>query len=484
MLKSMTGFGKSYAENESISVDIELKSVNSRFLDTYFRLPNFLSLKEFELKDVIKNKVKRGKINITLQVNFKDPKDSPWGINTEKLNDFLLTVKDIKKQSNINEELRLNHLLSNKDLFSGNKIEISEEDFEFIKEALNKAIEELDIMKTNEGSELAKDLIERTKEIETKVDEINANARDSVKENHSLLKERIKKLIDDANINEERLETELAILADKADITEECVRLKSHLKFFNDSLNTEESNGKRLNFLCQEINREANTIASKTLSSEISHKSIFIKEEIEKIREQIQNIEWIIKLKKGKLIVISAPSGTGKTTIIRQILKSLPEIIFSVSATTRIRREDEVEGKHYYFISEEEFKKKIENNEFVEWGKFYDYYYGTYKSIVEDLINQGKSIILEIDVNGALNLKKIYHDAVLIYIVPPSIEELARRLKNRNTEGKSDLQKRVERATMELSFKDEFDYLVENINLEKALKKTKFLIKNIIKKEI
>lgn len=291
MLKSMTGFGKASAENERISVDIELKSVNSRFLDTFFRLPNFLSLKEFELKDVIKNKIKRGKINITLQVNFKDPKNSPWGINTEKLDDFLLTIKDIKKQSNINEELRLNHLLSNKDLFSGNKIEISEEDFEFIKEALNKSIDELDIMKINEGSELSKDLRKRTKKIETKVDEIKTNARDSVEENHSLFKERIKKLIDDVNINEERLETELAILADKADITEECVRLKSHLKFFNDSLNTEESNGRRLNFLCQEINREANTIASKTLSSEISHKSIFIKEEIEKIREQIQNIE-------------------------------------------------------------------------------------------------------------------------------------------------------------------------------------------------
>ncbi|MCH7972622.1 MAG: YicC family protein [Bacteroidetes bacterium] len=291
MLKSMTGFGKASAENERISVDIELKSVNSRFLDTFFRLPNFLSLREFELKDVIKNKIKRGKINITLQVNFKDPKDSPWGINTEKLDDFLLTIKDIKKQSNINEELRLNHLLSNKDLFSGNKIEISEEDFEFIKEALNKSINELDIMKINEGSELSKDLRKRTKEIETKVDEIKTNSRDSVEENHSLFKERIKKLIDDVNINEERLETELAILADKADITEECVRLKSHLKFFNDSLNTEESNGRRLNFLCQEINREANTIASKTLSSEISHKSIFIKEEIEKIREQIQNIE-------------------------------------------------------------------------------------------------------------------------------------------------------------------------------------------------
>jgi len=291
MLKSMTGFGKSFAENERISVDIELKSVNSRFLDTFFRLPNFLSLREFELKSVIKNGIKRGKISVTLQVNFKDRKDSPWGINTEKLNDFLLTIEDIKKQSNIDENLKLNHILLNKDLFSGNKIEISEEDFEFIKETLNKAIDELNIMKTNEGSELAKDLRKRTEEIETKVDEIKDNARETVEEYHLLLKERIKNLIDDVNINEERLETELAILADKADITEECVRLKSHLKFFNDCLNGEESNGRKLNFLCQEINREANTIASKTFSSEISHKSIFIKEEIEKIREQIQNIE-------------------------------------------------------------------------------------------------------------------------------------------------------------------------------------------------
>ena len=291
MLKSMTGFGKSSAENENISVDFELKSVNSRFLDIFFRLPNFLSIKEFELKDVIKKRINRGKISVSLQVNFKNPKDSPWGINTDKLNDFLLTVKEIKEQSNIDEKLKLNDLLLNKDLFTGNKIEISSKDFEFIKGTLNKAIDELNVMKTNEGSELADDLQKRTKEIEFKVEEINKHARDSVVEYHSLLKERIKNLIDDVNINEDRLETELAILADKSDITEECVRLKSHLKFFNDCLNGEESNGRRLNFLCQEINREANTIASKTLSSEISHKSIFIKEEIEKIREQIQNIE-------------------------------------------------------------------------------------------------------------------------------------------------------------------------------------------------
>ena len=291
MIKSMTGFGKASAENENISVDFELKSVNSRFLDSFFRLPNFLSTKEFDLKDVIKKRINRGKINVTLQINFKNPTASPWGINTEKLNEFLQTIKEIKKYSNIDEDLKLEHLLSNKELYAGNKIEISEKDFEIIKATLNKAIDELIVMKQNEGSELAEDLKKRTTEIDIKVDEIKEHAKDSVVEYHTLLKERVKNLLEDVNINEERLETELAVLADKADITEECVRLKSHLKFFNDCLNGNESNGRRLNFLCQEINREANTIASKTLSSEISHKAIFIKEEIEKIREQIQNIE-------------------------------------------------------------------------------------------------------------------------------------------------------------------------------------------------
>jgi len=188
-------------------------------------------------------------------------------------------------------------------------------------------------------------------------------------------------------------------------------------------------------------------------------------------------------LVKGKLIAISAPSGTGKTTIIKKVLLSFPEIAFSVSATTRAKRENEKEGKHYYFISEKEFKEKIENNEFIEWEKFYDYYYGTFKSEIENAVNNGKSIILEIDVNGALNLKKMYPDAFLIYIVPPSVEELVRRLKNRNTEDKLDLEKRISRSTMELSLKDKFDYLIENNNLNTATDKIKVLIKQIIKKE-
>ncbi len=186
--------------------------------------------------------------------------------------------------------------------------------------------------------------------------------------------------------------------------------------------------------------------------------------------------------KKGKIIAISAPSGTGKTTIVRRVLKDIPGLVFSVSATTRKPRENEKDGVHYFFISEDEFKGKIEKNEFIEWEKFYDYYYGTFKSEVENAVNSEKSIILEVDVKGALSLKGIYPESVLIYIVPPSFDELVNRLKNRNTESEEDLQKRIDRAKMELGLKDKFDFAIENEDLETAVSETENLVKKIISK--
>ena len=188
----------------------------------------------------------------------------------------------------------------------------------------------------------------------------------------------------------------------------------------------------------------------------------------------------ILESKKGSIITISAPSGTGKTTILRRILNNFPEIVFSVSATTRKRRENEVEGVDYFFITEKEFKEKIENNEFVEWELFYDYYYGTFRNFIENYINAGKSVILEVDVHGAVEIKRIYPDSILIYIAPPSLEELLIRLKNRQTENEEDLKKRIERAEMELSHKDKFDYYIVNNDLNIAYKEIKVLIEKII----
>jgi guanylate kinase len=190
-----------------------------------------------------------------------------------------------------------------------------------------------------------------------------------------------------------------------------------------------------------------------------------------------------LEKKKGKIFAISAPSGTGKTSIVKRVLNEIPELIYSVSATTRKRRNNEEDGVDYFFISEEEFLDKIEKNEFVEWEKVYDYYYGTFKSLVDEHIAVGKSIIAEVDVKGALSLKDIYPEAILIFFSPPSFEELVARLQKRKTETSSDLNKRIERAKMELSQKDRFDYLIVNKDLEKAIIETKNLILAIINKE-
>ena len=186
---------------------------------------------------------------------------------------------------------------------------------------------------------------------------------------------------------------------------------------------------------------------------------------------------------KGEVIAVSGPSGAGKSTIVKIILKLYPEIDFSVSATTRPKRENEIDGVEYFFISEDKFKNKINKGKFVEWQKFYDYYYGTVNSFIIDNINSGNSVLLEIDVKGALSIKRIYPESHLIYIMPPSYEVLVSRLRNRQTETEEDFQKRIERAKMELSHKDQFDYIVINENIEKAVEETSVLIKKIINKE-
>jgi guanylate kinase len=184
---------------------------------------------------------------------------------------------------------------------------------------------------------------------------------------------------------------------------------------------------------------------------------------------------------KGKLIVFSAASGAGKTTIVKEILKEFPQIIFSISATTRPKRKNERDGIEYFFLTESEFRKMIENDEFIEWEEFYDYYYGTQKSFINENIDAGKPVLLELDVKGALTIKRLYPYAHLIYISPPSFEELVKRLRQRNTESESDFMKRIDRAKMELSLKDQFEYIIENKDLNTAITEAKSLVKKILK---
>ena len=290
MICSMTGYGKGKAENNSFSVEVEIKSINSRYLDIFLKLPSNLISKDIELRKLIKNKISRGKLSVSIQVK-QNKIENLSIIDKEKLGDLLVLIKNIKKAAKIDEKIKISHFLDNKEMFLSDNFEVPEEEFNVMKDALDAALIELKKMKKDEGKELAKDLHKRIDNIGSKLNFIEIEAEKSVKENFDKFKERIKLLIDDTASYNDRLEMELAVIAERADITEECIRLKSHLKFFLESIDKDDEPGRKLNFLCQEMNRETNTISSKSISTDIVHNTVLIKEEIEKIREQIQNIE-------------------------------------------------------------------------------------------------------------------------------------------------------------------------------------------------
>ena len=171
----------------------------------------------------------------------------------------------------------------------------------------------------------------------------------------------------------------------------------------------------------------------------------------------------------SKLFVISGSSGVGKGTVIKEFLKKHPDFKLSISCTTRGMREGEVHGVNYFFLSKEEFKQFIDNEEFLEWAEFSGNHYGTKKSFVEECLKNGDNLILEIDTKGALNVKRLMPDAVLIFIAPPSVEELEARLRGRHTETEEAIQKRLASIKLEIENSKKFDYTVVNDKVEKAV---------------
>ncbi|MDP1993660.1 MAG: DUF1732 domain-containing protein, partial [Ignavibacteria bacterium] len=247
MILSMTGYGKSVASFNGFSFEVELKSVNNRFLEVSTKLPGSLFAKEFEIKELIRSKIKRGKISLSISVKFGAGQDAL--INEAKLIETAQMLKQIKKSLDIKEEIQLAHFLNFKELFSPDFLEFSDEHFEVLKKCISEAVDNLIEMRKIEGKSLLKDLLERAVVITETLAEIEKIHRDSVNEYFQKLQDRVQQIIKDIQNYSDRLEFELALLTEKSDITEECVRLKSHLKYFSEVLTAGDEAGRKLNFI-------------------------------------------------------------------------------------------------------------------------------------------------------------------------------------------------------------------------------------------
>jgi uncharacterized protein (TIGR00255 family) len=293
MIESMTGYGRGEAARRGMSFTVELRSVNNRFLEITSRLPRSLSFRENEIKEIIRSKINRGKITINV-TEQKEATGTQLSINKAAAQSYYALLNQLRKTVKIKETVKLEHLIQFSEIFEPGTDGEDENAVEWtvFEEALRQAVDSLKVMRAKEGEELSKDLIARVKHVDKRLADIERLSKERIPLERAHLNERIAALVEDPKvINSQRLELEIAMLADKWDVTEECVRFRSHNKFFLEALKVTDAAGRKLNFLIQEMNREANTIGSKSSDIEIAHHVVEIKEELEKIREQLQNME-------------------------------------------------------------------------------------------------------------------------------------------------------------------------------------------------
>lgn len=298
MIRSMTGYGKAAVSVNKKKVSIEISSVNNRFLELSLRLPRIFAEYESDLREAITGMVSRGKLSVLVTVEDNNVSPQTLILNEENAALYYKMFADLKRKFKLAGEISLADFTGLPELFNvAAAAALSKEEVAKLVDAVKRAVESLNKMRQREGKALGDDMIMRVKLISKSIDKIEKLHPQTVIRSRQRFQETLKKLLDDSTATRSvdetrlRLDMELALLIDKADITEECVRLRSHCDAFAAAIKAEGDTGKRLNFILQEMNREANTIGSKAALYEISAEVIRIREEIEKLREQVQNIE-------------------------------------------------------------------------------------------------------------------------------------------------------------------------------------------------
>ncbi len=293
MIKSMTGFGRGEAQDAGRQFTVEIKSVNHRYNDIVVRMPKRLTYLEEKIKDMIKNVVKRGRVEIYISLESLGEGDAKISLNRSLANQYYQCLHEIRESFDVKDDISVSILSKFPDVFI---IESREEDedeiWQCLKSAVTKAIEMLMEMRLAEGEKLAEDIVGRCDYIGNIMRTIEKKNPEIIQEYKNKLRDRINEMLEDTiQIDDGRLSMEIAIFADKSSIAEEIVRLYSHFEQLKKSLKEHQPIGRKLDFLIQEMNREINTIGSKSSNLEIVNYVVEIKSELEKIREQVQNIE-------------------------------------------------------------------------------------------------------------------------------------------------------------------------------------------------
>lgn len=293
MIKSMTGFGRGEAEDAQRQFTVEIKSVNHRYNDIVVRMPKRLTYLEEKIKDLIKNEVKRGRVEVYISLENTGEGDTKISLNRSLVSQYYQCLQEIKASFEVKDDISVSALSKFPDVFILESREEDEDEiWQCLKGAVVKAIEMLMKMRQAEGEKLAEDIVGRCEYIGSIIKTIEKKSPEIVQDYKNKLRERITEMLEDTiQIDDSRLSMEVAIFADKSSITEEVVRLNSHIGQLKKSLEEHQPIGRKLDFLIQEMNREINTIGSKSSDLEIVNHVVDVKSELEKIREQVQNIE-------------------------------------------------------------------------------------------------------------------------------------------------------------------------------------------------
>lgn len=292
MIKSMTGYGRASAEIDSMIINVELKSVNHRYFELSSRIPRIYGFLDEKVKSYLKSEITRGKIECYIQIEALETEDVVIKVNHSLASGYIAALKEISERHEVKDDISVSSIARYNDVLAVHKEQADEDKiWNAVKVVLQEALESFVKMREVEGEKLKQDIVNRANTILDQVKYVEKRSPETVLEYKEKLKARIQELVGDANVDEQRLLTEAAIFADKIAVDEETVRLRSHIEQLNAMFDDTQAIGRKMDFLVQEINREANTIGSKAQDVDISKRVLNIKAEVEKIREQVQNIE-------------------------------------------------------------------------------------------------------------------------------------------------------------------------------------------------